>query len=420
MADRADIELNRFWNELGRVGDAPAADVDPQSAALIRRMHALANAPLPVSARERVWRGLLDTYESIPEETETTMFIATDLIRPGPSVINGQPPRLRVLDPREDRPRWSNRPLAYLAVAALLLALLGAAALIRFIAWGDSSGPSKGGPAIFAPATPSPEAAGEETLLEVTLPVDVVPAGMLGSMLLSHDTIPANSVTTRASWECCPGAKVFLILDGSVSVVSDGAMQVIWHGRPGEIETMANGSEADLGPGDAVAMRNEASQTWTTGAREVDIVTQTLIAGSVPGSQIPGRMGRQHLHGRPQHDRLARRSLPPQPPPSHRRCRRGVPAAGGRRQSTRHPPRRSGRGRQEQRWDDQRPGRARADHHLHPDLDDGSRGDRHSDRRHERERTPGQRHSVGLQPAARIDPCGRLRWQRELCPGPHL
>jgi hypothetical protein len=287
MSERGDIQLNRFWNQLVQVGDALADDLDPESAALIRRMHALANAPLPVSARERVWRGLLDAYEPMPEETESTMFTATDLVRPSPFVINGHAPRLHVLNPPQDRSRWLARPLAYLAVAALLLTMIGAAAAVRFTSWGDSPEPSKGGPAIFAPASPSPEAAGEEILLEVTLPADVVPAGMLGSMLLSRDTIPANSVTTRTSWECCPGAKIFLILDGSVSVTSDGTMQIFRHDRPGEIETMANGSEADLGPGDAVAMRNEASQTWTTGAGEVDIVTQTLIAGSVPGSHVP-------------------------------------------------------------------------------------------------------------------------------------
>ena len=56
MSERGERELNRFWNDLVRVGGAPAGDLDPDSAALIRRLHSLANAPLPVSARERVAR----------------------------------------------------------------------------------------------------------------------------------------------------------------------------------------------------------------------------------------------------------------------------------------------------------------------------------------------------------------------------
>ena len=287
MTDRGDVELNRFWNELAQVGDALADDLDPESAALIRRMHAVANAPLPVSARERVWRGLLDTYEPMPEETESTMFTATDLVRPSPFVINGHAPRLHVLNPPQDRSRWLARPLAYVAVAALLLTMIGAAAAVRVTSWGDSPEPSKGGLAVFAPASPSPAATGDETLLEVTLPADVVPVGRLGSMLLARDTIPANSVTTRERWECCPGAKLYLILDGEVSVTSDGVMQVMRHDRPGEIQTMANGGSADLGPGDAVAVRNEDNQSWTTGADEVDIVTTVLVGGSVPGSADP-------------------------------------------------------------------------------------------------------------------------------------
>ena len=116
------------------------------------------------------------------------MFIATDLIRPGPSVINGHAPRLRPLEPPRIACGGFGPPLGYLAVAAFLLALLGAAALIRFTSWGDSSVPSKGGPAIFAPATPSPETARRKPA-RGHLPVDVVPTGMMGKHSLpAHDS----------------------------------------------------------------------------------------------------------------------------------------------------------------------------------------------------------------------------------------
>jgi hypothetical protein len=268
MTERGDIQLNRFWNELVQVGDALADDLDPGSADLIRRMHALANAPLPVSARERVWRGLLDTYAPISEETETPMFIATDQIRPA-SPVNGHAPRVRLLALPEDRSRWLGRPFAYLAVAALLLALLSAAAAIRFTSWGDAPGPSKGGPAVFAPAPPSPAAESTDmTLVETNLPAGSFsiggPDGVGVAFVLA--TVPPN---TRGSWspaadDCrCGGARLISVIDGSIGITADGAIQVFRGDGDGSAEEIASGSEASLDAGDTVIFASDISYEAT-------------------------------------------------------------------------------------------------------------------------------------------------------------
>src|SRR6185312_14068832 len=61
-----DDELNRFWNELTQRGTSAARDLDAEDITLVRRLQALAAAPLPGAARERVWRGLADTWEIEP------------------------------------------------------------------------------------------------------------------------------------------------------------------------------------------------------------------------------------------------------------------------------------------------------------------------------------------------------------------
>jgi hypothetical protein len=286
-AERDDRELNRFWNDIAAGDPGTAGDVDPDGARLIRGLHSLANAPLPASARERVWRGLLDTYISTPETKEQTMLTTADHAQNG-GYRTGGTTRIRLAKPQPPRSLLLTRPVVLALAATLVLGLFGGiAGAWRFTTWGDSGQP-KGGPAIYAPGTPAPDLdIGIKTLIEVTLPADVVPADLRSSMHLALDTIPANTVTTRDAWSCCPGTKPYLILDGNVSLGSDGLIQVIRHDTDGSIENVARGQTADLGPGDVAIVRNEDNQTWTAGAAEVDIVTAALVGGSVPGSTDP-------------------------------------------------------------------------------------------------------------------------------------
>jgi hypothetical protein len=133
----------------------------------------------------------------------------------------------------------------------------------------------------MAPATPSTWT--DETLFEITLPVDVVPTGELGSMDFHWHTIPANSVTSREADTCCPGVIVYFVLEGSAMIEGDGLIQVIRHDEAGAIEDYGAGEPANLGRGDVVIVRNDNTQTWTTGAAEAQLVIQSLATGASPG-----------------------------------------------------------------------------------------------------------------------------------------
>ncbi|HEY7033607.1 MAG TPA: hypothetical protein VH482_19880 [Thermomicrobiales bacterium] len=81
-----DLALNRFWNELVRptgAPDAAVADLDPDLAETVRRLRAMAKTPPPVSARERVRRGLTEHLGTNRNGKETTMLQTATLTLPG-------------------------------------------------------------------------------------------------------------------------------------------------------------------------------------------------------------------------------------------------------------------------------------------------------------------------------------------------
>jgi len=170
--------------------------------------------------------------------------------------------------------RWLPIPVS----AALILVMLGLA-WRQFGPGEPDRNPQLGAPAIQAPATPSPAAAGDQALVDIILPADVVPVGEEVNVLLARDTIPANSETTHAPMDCCPGTKTYSILAGKVSVTSDGPMQLIRAGTSGTQDVVAAGETADLSPGDTLVVRNEHHQTWTSGADPVDIITTAVASG---------------------------------------------------------------------------------------------------------------------------------------------
>jgi hypothetical protein len=284
MTDSPDA-LNRYLDDLAN-GESPrSGQLDPGLVGTIHRFGELGRIPSPrpdfVDQLEESIMNATSEFAMAPLPQMPARRIDTPWVTPIGS------PRSRPV-----APRW----LPILVSAALILALLGVA-WREFGPGSPDRNPQLGAPAIQAPTTPSPTGSADQTLVAITLPADVVPTGIKASTLLARDTIPANSVTTRASWECCPGSKLYLILDGSVSLESDGLIQVIHPDRGGAMDDVEPGTAADLGPGDAAVVRNEDSQTWTTGAAEVDIITAVLVGGSVPGSEDPAEWVGQSYQG---------------------------------------------------------------------------------------------------------------------------
>jgi hypothetical protein len=169
--------------------------------------------------------------------------------------------------------RW----LPSLVSAAVILVVLGLA-WRQFGPGEPDRNPQLSAPAIQAPATPS-SAAGEQTLVDIILPADVVPVGEEVNVLLARDTIPANSETAHAPMDCCPGTKTYSVLAGKVSVISDGPMELIRAGTSGAQDVVAAGESANLSPGDTLVVRNEHHQTWTSGAEPVDVITTAVASG---------------------------------------------------------------------------------------------------------------------------------------------
>jgi hypothetical protein len=274
MTDNHDA-LARYLDDLAN-GEVPInSQLDPELVATVRRLGEIGQTPTPHP-------------DFVDQLEERLMNVVSNVAMvPSSPIRIARADTARVTSIRSARSSaGAQRWLPALVSAALILLLLGLT-WRQFGSGEPDRNPQLGAPAIQAPATPSPEATSDQTLVEITLPADVVPSSVKGSTLLARDTIPANSVTTREKWECCPGSKVYLILDGSVSLESDGLIQVIRHDAGAVLEDVAAGSRADLGPGDAAVVRNEDSQTWTAGATAVDILTAVLVGGSVPGSADP-------------------------------------------------------------------------------------------------------------------------------------
>jgi hypothetical protein len=292
MVDRrspnSEEALTVFWNDLVRPSGAPDAvdeALSPETADAVRRLHALASAPPPASSRERVRRGLLESYDDPLRDKEPTMLAATDLVRLGP---NGRATPMR-LRPVLERPRSLDRRLLLAVATVLIMAILGAVAGALITNRLDSTDP-RPAPAILAPGTPSPEAeATDETLVEIPLLADVLPPGELGTATLTDIVIPVGTFRQAADEaELNPGQVVGYVLDGTVTVISDEVMHVIQADGAGQVEEIRAGTAVVLEPGDTLVTRKSPGEEWTNeGPGEVRLIHMELFGGFEQTSTFP-------------------------------------------------------------------------------------------------------------------------------------
>ena len=279
MSDRHENELNRFWNELTERGGSAARDLDAEDITLVRRLQSLAAAPLPGGARERVWRGLAETWEVDP---------ASSRERGAPIRIDGAG-RVRWLPVQpQAQPSWLRRPiLRYAAAAILILGIVLAIDIIR-----DPGSDRGGAPVIHAPATPSPEAS-PTTLFEVTLPADLVPHTTERITGLSYDKYRAGTTSTWRPY-CCDGPMVQYQLTGSIQVTGSAELQIVR--ADGTIDRIPANIEATVNTGDTLVTLNQTEiTTVNNGTVDAEILNWLLLDS--PGDRFGGRTGQDGLVG---------------------------------------------------------------------------------------------------------------------------
>jgi hypothetical protein len=282
MSDRHDDELNRFWNELAERGQSAAPNLDAGDAMLVRRLQSLAATPLPGAARERVWRGLLDTWQPTTEGKEPPMNTATSPTAAASLHANGRKATRPVPIASRRLPVGLGRPILRYAAAAILV--LGI--IISFDAFRASRTDHGNQPAILAPASPEPT---DETVLESTIPADAVPAGGFEYSALALFTVPVGN---RSTWEvsCCQGPLIEHVVSGTYTIRAAAAVHVVR--EDGSTEDVPANTEVTLSPGDSVISRNEVTvEGANTGAEPIVLLNFFAIENDEPQfnlHQLPG------------------------------------------------------------------------------------------------------------------------------------
>lgn len=253
--------LSAYWDAL--VGDTTDDGADAGAMGeVVSRLHVCDTTPsLQPGKRRQIW-----------EDIMATQVIGLDTHRmasEGPAGSNGLAPGWLVplsahiaTPPSAGSGRaWWRRMSGQVATAALLVVVLSAGLFAAGL-WRprQESGQPTGIPAVItAPATPTPGEAAEETLLEVTIPPELLPEGERITSEFSYLTMPAGSSGSwqgiaRADWR---GLRVHYVLDGNLTIRAEGDAHVLRAGGGSVLEEVPAGMEVPLGPGDTWMIRNE-------------------------------------------------------------------------------------------------------------------------------------------------------------------
>ena len=191
--------------------------------------------------------------------------------------------------------RWM---MTQFATAALVVVTL----TFAYLAFGPPrSGrqdePAAGLPAAFStPASPPAGTMAEETLVEITLPADTVPATIYSGQ--NHYTIPPGS---SGRWEpssfsatCCTGPRLNYVLEGTYTVRSEGPVQVL-RSDAERWEDIPAGTEIVLEPGDALlSWMDDSFDAVNASSAPVELLDGILFDGEMTTDPIP-----QEPSGRP-------------------------------------------------------------------------------------------------------------------------
>jgi hypothetical protein len=265
MPDHLIDELDRFWDAqlTGEATDEPLSDAALAEA--VHRLHAAEDVGRADSAFvSHLWEELMNA---------TTLAHQPSRLSPTESPLANGPQNIR---PVIDLPQMLRHRLSVIAAAALLLAALGG--ITAF--WLFDQGPDRThttGPAIHAPATPSPTVElTDATLFDVVLPPEVLPTGAGRLAGLGYLYVEPGAAGNWAD-SCCPGLMFEHVVAGEITFTSKAAAQVVR--ADDSVEDIAAGVDVALQPGDTFIARNEVEfRAANTGVEPVQMVEWVYLS----------------------------------------------------------------------------------------------------------------------------------------------
>jgi hypothetical protein len=279
-------ELRRYWDAIARGEPATPDDLDPDLAALIRRLHALPDVPPPDPTYARRLR------ESLMDATTIPLPLTDPGTNPGRNGWSAPPVRRPILSPLPIAPpRWSATQLA--TALLVMLVLIGS---VLTVGRGRSE-PEDAAPVFLpamsgTPATPAGSAASIETLVTTTFPAEAIPTTSSPAFLIWYATIdPETEVAIPPDpIACCPGPQIAHVLAGELALRVEGPLQVLRispDGTAGPAEEVAPGTGVVLLAGDTAVYDFELTATYhNAGTDPVQLVAGGLFAGSPPDPPV--------------------------------------------------------------------------------------------------------------------------------------
>jgi hypothetical protein len=278
--DEAADALSAYWDALvdGATADAGGAG---GLARMVDWLRGSDSTPaLSSGERRRIWEGIMAA-----QVASSGMEQFGGRGRPG---LNSKPPRFIDLPSatvatdlgRERGHAWWRGAPGALATAAMLAVVLVAALVAGPWRWRGESGEPANLPAVIvAQATPTPDAAAEETLVELAIPADLLPEGDRITSELAYLTDPPGSTgrwngIERVDWR---GLRVQHVLDGSLTMRAEDESWVARAGAGAALAEAPAGTEVVLAAGDTWLARNETPyETSNPGAEPAHLLLWVL------------------------------------------------------------------------------------------------------------------------------------------------
>jgi hypothetical protein len=317
--DQNQRALDRFLNDLA-TGQASAGgrDVDPALIEVVDELRSLAHTPPPEPMRERVTSEVEIAIDRFAAE-EAGLYPMNGTAASAAASPISRLSQTAVVPARSRSTEVDVFPWRLALVAAALLVLLGTGYVLFGSGLLDDDRPNTVPAAVAPTATPTPDVRSEGTVVEVTIPAAVLPAGIAGATLAHMTLLPG----TTSTWTVPQNVLLNAVVGGTLVVRSASPMQVLRAPGNGDWETVPGGAEVSLGPGDlALLLTMTTADFDNPGDGPVELVQWSLATGNSATGPMPatwvlhnydlsGGPGGVTLTGGPAVLRLERKVLAP-------------------------------------------------------------------------------------------------------------